>query len=74
MIYSEEEFIERFRLKKECVLELLNDIEENLEPKQTNVSSISPLNQLLIGSMELGVSSKFLEIYLEFTKVQLLAL
>lgn len=46
--YSEEEFIDRFRLRKECVLELLNEIGEHLEPKQTKVSSISPLNQLLI--------------------------
>lgn len=48
MNYSEEECIDRFRLKKECVLELLNEIGEHLEPKQTKVSSISPLNQLLI--------------------------
>lgn len=48
MNYSEEEFIDRFRLRKECVVELLTEIGEHLEPKETKVSSISPLNQLLI--------------------------
>ena len=40
--YSDDEFIERFRLTKECVIQLLDDIGEYLEPKQKKMLSISP--------------------------------
>ncbi|XP_048756388.2 putative nuclease HARBI1 [Ostrea edulis] len=45
---SEEEFIDRFRLSKECVMSILQEITEKLEPKQKEVCAISPLNQLLV--------------------------
>ena len=45
--YSDDEFIDRFRLTKECVIQL-DDIGEYLEPKQKKMLSISPLNQFLI--------------------------
>ena len=47
--YSDDEFIDRFRLTKECVIQL-DDIGEYLEPKQKKMLSISPLNQFLIAS------------------------
>ena len=46
--YSEDEFIDRYRLNKECVLTILAEIRDSLEPKQKKLSSISPLNQFLI--------------------------
>ena len=46
--YSEDEFIDRCRLNKECVLTILAEIRDSLEPKQKKLSSISPLNQFLI--------------------------
>lgn len=48
LFYSEEEFIDRFRLSKECVMSILQEITEKLEPKQKKVCAISPLNQLLV--------------------------
>ena len=39
--YSDDEFIDRFRLTKECVIQLLDDIGEYLEPKQKKMLSIS---------------------------------
>jgi hypothetical protein len=32
--YSEDEFIDRYRLNKECVLSILTEIRDSLEPKQ----------------------------------------
>ena len=39
--YSEDEFIDRYRLNKECVLTILAEIRDSLEPKQKKLSSIS---------------------------------
>jgi hypothetical protein len=46
--YSEDEFIDRYRLNKECVLTILAEIRDSLEPKQKKLSSISPLNCITI--------------------------
>ena len=35
--YSEDEFIDRYRLNKECVLTRLAEIRDSLEPKQKKV-------------------------------------
>ena len=32
--YSEDEFIDRYRMNKECVLSILTEIRDSLEPKQ----------------------------------------
>ena len=42
--YSEDEFIDRYRLNKECVLTILAEIRDSLEPKLNKLSSSSPLN------------------------------
>jgi hypothetical protein len=54
--YSEDEFIDRYRLNKECVLTILAEIRDSLEPKQKNLS-ISPLNQFLIALRFYGTGS-----------------
>ena len=55
--YSEDEFIDRYRLNKECVLTMLAEIRDSLEPKQKKLSSISPLNQFLIALRFYGTGS-----------------
>ena len=35
--YSEDEFIDRYRLNKDCVLTILAEIRDSLEPKQKKV-------------------------------------
>ena len=55
--YSEDEFIDRYRLNKECVLTILAEIRDSLEPKQKKLSSISPLNQFLIALRFYGAGS-----------------
>ena len=55
--YSEDEFIDRYRPNKECVLTILAEIRDSLEPKQKIFSSISPLNQFLIGLRFYGTGS-----------------
>ena len=55
--YSEDEFIDRYRLNKECVLTILAEIRDSLEPKQKKLSSISPLHQFLIALRFYGTGS-----------------
>ena len=55
--YSEDEFIDRYRLNKECVLTILAAIRDCLEPKQKKLSSISSLNQFLIALRFYGTGS-----------------
>ena len=42
--YYEDECIDRYSLNKECVLTILAEIGDSLEPKLNKLSSSSPLN------------------------------
>ena len=46
--YNDADFINRFRLSKDAVLNILNDIDDDLNSGIQRNSSVSPLNQLLL--------------------------
>ena len=47
-IYSDDEFLARFRFSKNCVILLLNEVEEELESETERSFALSPLYKLLI--------------------------
>ena len=64
--YNDADLIDKFRLSKDAVLNILNDVDDDLNNGIQRNSSDSPLNQLFV-IIQLEIFYQKMAIYLECT-------